>query len=106
MVHFLKQNQHIFPIPLAKSIFMKFQYPSSVPPCLSKRLERIVYNRLYSFFLESDSLYDKQFGFQNKIQLNKKLFILQTRLESFRCAFKIFTQRLFPLKDKKWREQV
>ena len=60
---------------------MKFQYPSSVPPCLSKRLERIVYNRLYS-----------QFGFQNKIQLNKKLFILQTRLESFRCAFKIFTQ--------------
>lgn len=59
-------------------------------PCLSKRLERNVYGRL--FFLESYSLHDKQFGFHNKIPLNMTLFTLKMKLEFFRSAFKIFTQ--------------
>ena len=39
--------------------------PISVLPCFSKLLERIMYNRLYKFLLESNILYQKQFGFQN-----------------------------------------
>ena len=39
--------------------------PISILPCLSKILERIMYNRLYSFLLEHNLLYQKQFGFQN-----------------------------------------
>ena len=38
--------------------------PISVLPCFSKVLERIMYNRLYSFLLKNNILYDKQFGFQ------------------------------------------
>ena len=38
--------------------------PISVLPCFSKVLERITYNRLYSFLLDKNILYDKQFGFQ------------------------------------------
>ena len=33
-------------------------------PCLSKILERIMYNRLYTFLNENNLLYEKQFGFQ------------------------------------------
>ena len=38
--------------------------PISVLPCFSKLLERIMYNRLYSFLQENNLLYEKQFGFQ------------------------------------------
>ena len=40
--------------------------PTSVLPCFSKILERIIYNRLYSFFSENNILYKKQFGFQKQ----------------------------------------
>ena len=40
--------------------------PISVLPCFSKILERIIYNRLYSFFSENNILYKKQFGFQKQ----------------------------------------
>ena len=40
--------------------------PISVLPCFSKILERIIYNRLYSFFSENNTLYKKQFGFQKQ----------------------------------------
>ena len=36
--------------------------PISVLPCFSKILERIIYNRLYSFFFENNTLYKKQFS--------------------------------------------
>ena len=38
--------------------------PISILPCLSKILERIMYNRLYSYIKQHDLLYDCQFGFQ------------------------------------------
>ena len=38
--------------------------PISVFPCLSKILERIMYNRLFSYLDKNDILYNKQFGFQ------------------------------------------
>ena len=40
--------------------------PISVLPCFSKILEGIIYNRLYSFFSENNTLYKKQFGFQKR----------------------------------------
>ena len=38
----------------------------SVLPCFSKILQRIIYNRLYSFFSENIILYEKLFGFQKQ----------------------------------------
>ena len=35
-------------------------------PCFSKNFERIIYNRLCSFFYENNTLYKKQFGFQKQ----------------------------------------
>ena len=40
--------------------------PISVLPCFSKILERIMYNRLYSYLTQNNLLYDKQFGFQKQ----------------------------------------
>ena len=36
----------------------------SVLPCLSKLLERIMYNRLYKYLVDNELLYEKPFGFQ------------------------------------------
>ncbi len=38
--------------------------PVSVLPCLSKVLERIVYNRAYDFLCKNNVLYNKQYGFR------------------------------------------
>ena len=38
--------------------------PISILPCLSKILERIMYNRLYLYFDQDKILYGKQFGFR------------------------------------------
>ena len=46
-----------------KSLLSNYR-PISVLPCFSKVLEKIMYNRLYSFLIENDVLYSKQFGFQ------------------------------------------
>ena len=40
--------------------------PISVLPCFSKILEKIMYNRLYSYLCENNILYEKQFGFQKQ----------------------------------------
>ena len=56
-------------IPLFKkgdNALMDNYRPISVLPCFSKILERIIYNRLYSFFSENNILYKKQFGFQKQ----------------------------------------
>ena len=39
--------------------------PSSVLPCFSKLLQRIMHNPLYKFLVEKNILYQKQLGFQN-----------------------------------------
>ena len=44
--------------------FLNNYRPISVLPCLSKILERIMYNRLYTFLNENNLLYEKQFGLQ------------------------------------------
>ena len=45
---------------------MDIYRPISVLPCFSKILERIIYNRLCSFFSENNILYKKHFGFQRQ----------------------------------------
>ena len=39
--------------------------PISVLPCFSKILERIMYNRLYTYLMENNLLFEKQFGFRS-----------------------------------------
>ena len=39
--------------------------PVSVPPCLSKILEFIVYNRSYDFLCKNNILYQKEYGFRS-----------------------------------------
>ena len=46
--------------------FMDNYRTTSVLPCFSIILERIIYNRLYSFFTENNILDKKQFGFQKQ----------------------------------------
>ena len=46
-----------------KSILSKYR-PISVLPCFSKILERIMYNRLYTYLAENNILFNKQFGFR------------------------------------------
>ena len=38
--------------------------PTSVLPVFSKILEKIMYNRVYNYFVENKLLFPKQFGFQ------------------------------------------
>ena len=38
--------------------------PISVLPCFSKRLERIMYKRLYKYLLQNNIFYEKQFGLE------------------------------------------
>ena len=40
--------------------------PISVLPCFSKILERLMYNKLYSYLTENNILFNLQFGFRNK----------------------------------------
>ena len=40
--------------------------PISVLPIFGKILEKVLYNRLYSFFMSKNVIYNKQFGFRKK----------------------------------------
>ena len=58
--------------------------PISVLPCFSKILERIIYNRLSSFFSENNILYKKQFGFQKQHSTDHAIVYLVNKiLKSF-----------------------
>ena len=58
--------------------------PISVLSCFSKILERIMYNRLYSFLIENNILYDKQFGFQKEHSTEHAILHLTNQiLQSF-----------------------
>ena len=46
-----------------KSILSNYR-PISVLPCFSKILERIMYNRLYTYLVENNILFNKQFSFR------------------------------------------
>ena len=52
--------------------------------CFSKILERIMYNRLYSFIVENNILYNKQFGFRKEHSTEHAILQLTTQiLQSF-----------------------
>ena len=106
--------KHIFNISLAKGVFpdkQKIAWVTSifkkgnntlvtnnrsipVLPCFSKLLERMMYNRLYKFLVESNILYQKQFGFQNAHSTEHAIFQLVNQIaEAFsqgKCTLGIF----------------
>ena len=59
--------------------------PISVLSCFSKILERIMYNRLYSFLVENNILYKKQFGFQKQHSTEHAILqLINQILDSFK----------------------
>ena len=64
--------------------FVNNYRPISVLPCFSKVLERVMYNRLYTFLIENNILYDKQFGFQKENSTQHAILQLTNQiLQSF-----------------------
>ena len=56
--------------------------PVSVLPVFSNILERLMYNRLYSFIIKHDILYKYQFGFQKGHSTNMALIVLVDKIMS------------------------
>ena len=56
--------------------------PVSVLPVFSKILERLMYNRLYSFIIKHDVLYKYQFGFRKGHSTNMALIVLVDKIMS------------------------
>ena len=54
--------------------------PISVLPCLSKLLERIMYNRLFKYLSDNSILYKKQFGFQTSHSTEHSILLLVNQL--------------------------
>ena len=54
--------------------------PISAPPCLSKLLERIMYNRLFKYLSENSILYKTQFGFQTPHSTEHAILLLVNQL--------------------------
>ena len=50
--------------------------PISVLPIFGKIFEKVLYNRLYSFFMSKNVIYNKQFGFRKNTLLAMPLTIL------------------------------
>ena len=65
--------------------------PISILPCLSKLLERIMYNRLYDYLVQNKILYKKQFRFQNNHSTDHAVIQLTDEI------LKSFDQNLFTL---------
>ena len=68
--------------------------PISVLSCISKILEKIMYNRLYDYLTKNDILFKKQFGFQKNHSTEHALLELVSEIsESFennKCTLGIF----------------
>ena len=56
--------------------------PISALPCFSKILERVMYNRLYKYLLDSNILYKKQFGFQEGHSTDHAILQLADQMHS------------------------
>ena len=54
--------------------------PISALPCFSKILERLMYNRLYKYLKENNTLYEKQFGFQSGYSTNDAIIQLVDKI--------------------------
>ena len=57
--------------------------PISVLPCFSKVLERIMYDRLYTYFTENKTIFGKQFGFRTDHSTDHVLLELTDQI--FEC---------------------
>ena len=58
---------HIVPLHKGKEKYLSENYrPISLLLTISKLLEKIVYNRTYSFLSDTDQIYAKQFGFRKR----------------------------------------
>ena len=60
--------------------FVSNYRPISVLSCFSKILERIMYNRLYSFLINNNILYTKLFGFQKEHSTEHAILQLTNQL--------------------------
>lgn len=72
-------------IPLYKSdnsMLVNNYRPVSVLPVFSKILERLMYNRLYSFIIKHNIFYKYQFGFQKGHSTNMALIVLVDKIMS------------------------
>ena len=47
--------------------------PVSTLPIFGKIFEKVIYDRLYNYFVSQGALYDRQFGFRKKHSANKHL---------------------------------
>ena len=56
--------------------------PISALPCFSKILERVMYNRLYKYLLDSNILSKKQFGFQEGHSTDHAILQLADQMHS------------------------
>jgi len=54
--------------------------PISILPCFSKLLERIMYNRLYEYFVKNNLLYQNQFGFRRGHSTEHALLCLSEKI--------------------------
>ena len=68
-VNVIRSMYHEFKIPLMNSFSQSLSTrpvyrPISVFPCFPKILERVMYNRLYSYLTENIILFNKKFGFR------------------------------------------
>ena len=52
---------------------LKHYWPVSTLPIFGKHFEKIIYSRLYNFFVSQGILYDKQFGFRKSHSTNHAL---------------------------------
>ena len=85
--------------------------PVSTIPIFSKIFEKLIYNRLYSYLVSKNILYDKQFGFRKNHStshainysvnhvvenINAKNFILE-RFRNFKSFNSNFFKNAFPM---------
>ena len=68
--------------------------PISVLPCFSKILERIIYDRLYSYLTEYKILFKKQFGFRSGHSTEHALLELIDQICECFDKKKIFSRNL------------
>ena len=90
---------------------MEHYCPIYILPCFSKILERMIYDRFYSFFFNNDILYEKQFVFQRQHStdhmtvrghniLLKKLFHYGARDNNFKVTYIIKTRIAYQITSK------
>ena len=64
-----------------KAFFSNYR-PISVLPCFSKFLERIIYNRIISYFNDFNVLFDNQYGFRKNRSPGLALIDLGDKISS------------------------